>query len=220
MSETCFTGHVTIDVVSDVICPWCFLGKRRLDRALSLHPDTPVDIRWRPFLLDATIPQEGIPRQVYLERKFGPERLKTIHDPLKAAGDAEGIPYAFDRITVTPNTLNAHRLLRWAQVKGLQHRMAERLFQLYWLEGADVGSSAVLIDAAAQLGLDSTVIARLLAGDADLDAIIEEIATAAEIGITGVPTFIFGGHYAVVGAQPPEVLASAIMRVALETRAQ
>jgi len=218
MNDQTTLTTVTIDVVSDVICPWCFLGKRRLDKAIAGLDGIPVDIRWRPFLLDGSIPKEGIPRRDYLERKFGPERMMTIHDPLKAAGEAEGIPYAFDIIAVTPNTLNAHRLLHWAHAEGIQHRMAEHLFQLYWLEGADIGNSTVLVQAAAELGLDAAVIARLIASEADLDLVIDEIKTAAELGINGVPTFIIGNRYAVIGAQAPDVLKGAIVRASLAQR--
>jgi predicted DsbA family dithiol-disulfide isomerase len=210
---------ITIDIVSDVICPWCFLGKRRLDKAISGLDGTAVDIRWRPFLLDASIPKEGLPRQLYLERKFPKERIPGLHAPLKAAGDAEGIPYAFDKITVTPNTLDAHRLIRWAHAPGKQHEMAERLFALYWVEGADIGRREALIKAAIDVGLDGRLVAQLLDGEADLDAVISEITAAAKIGITGVPTFILANRYAVVGAQPAEVLRSAIVRAGLEERA-
>jgi predicted DsbA family dithiol-disulfide isomerase len=206
---------VTIDVVSDVICPWCFLGKRRLDKAIAqLDSSVAADVRWRPFLLDPSIPKEGIDRKLYLERKFGSaERIKELHKPLQSAGAAEGIAYAFEKIRVTPNSLNAHRLIRWAHVQNLQHAMAERLFSLYWLEGADIGASDVLIRAAVDVGLDGTLVTQLLGSDADLDPVIAEVNQATEIGITGVPTFIFAGKYALVGAQSPEALRDAILRV-------
>jgi predicted DsbA family dithiol-disulfide isomerase len=209
---------VTIDIVSDVICPWCYLGKRRLDRALAGLPELRVAIRWHPFLLDATIPAQGLDRQAYLAAKFGRAALATLHDPLIAAGKAEGIPYAFDRITRTPNTLDAHRLLRWAAAEGRQHALAERLFRLYWVEGQDVGDRGVLVRAAEAEAMDGAVVARLLAGGADRDAVIEEIRDAAELGITGVPTFVIGARYVVIGAQPPEVLNGAILRAELEAR--
>jgi predicted DsbA family dithiol-disulfide isomerase len=209
---------VTIDIISDVICPWCFLGKRRLDKAVTGLDQTEVDIRWRPFLLDATIPKEGLDRRDYLTRKFGAARLATLHDPLTAAGDAEGIPYAFDKIARTPNTLDAHRLLRWAKDAGCQHAMAERLFKLYWVEGADIGDTKVLLQAAIAEGMNGPIISDLLQSEADLDAVIEEINAAAELGINSVPTFIVGSRYAVVGAQPPEVLKSAIVRAGLDQR--
>jgi predicted DsbA family dithiol-disulfide isomerase len=210
---------IAIDIVSDVICPWCFLGKRRLDNALASLDGVDVDIRWRPFLLDPSIPKEGLPRQLYLERKFPKERIPQLHAPLKAVGDTEGIAFAFDLITVTPNTLNAHRLIRWAHAAGTQHAMAERLFTLYWTEGADIGSREVLIKAAIDVGLDGILVAHLLDGEVDLDAAVSEIQTATEIGITGVPTFIFGNRYVVVGAQPADVLKSAITRASLDARA-
>jgi predicted DsbA family dithiol-disulfide isomerase len=196
-----------------VICPWCFLGKRRLDKAIAgLGSELQVDVRWRPFLLDSSIPKEGIDRKLYLERKFGPEKIAELHKPLQSAGAAEGINYAFEKISVTPNSLNAHRLIRWAHAQNLQNAMAERLFGLYWLEGADIGASDVLIRAAVDVGLDGTLVTQLLASEADLDPVIAEINQATAIGITGVPTFILAGKYAIVGAQSPEVLREAILR--------
>jgi len=210
---------IIVDVVSDVICPWCFLGKRHLDRAIAALDPGSVEVRWRPFLLDATIPKEGLDRKEYLTRKFGAERLKDLHAPLIAAGKAAGVPYNFERITRTPNTLNAHRLIAWSHATGKQHAMAERLFMDYWSHGKDVGETRVLIDAAIAVGLDGSLVAQLLASEADLDRVIAEINQAAEFGITGVPTFIFGNRYAVVGAQPPEVLKAGITRALLEARA-
>jgi predicted DsbA family dithiol-disulfide isomerase len=205
---------LTIDVVSDVICPWCFLGKRRLDKAIAeLGSDVAPEVRWRPFLLDPSIPKEGIDRTLYLERKFGSERVAELHKPLRSVGAAEGINYAFEKIRVTPNSLNAHRLVRWAHMQNLQNAMVERLFSLYWLEGADIGASDVLIRAGVDVGLDGTLVAQLLGSEADLDPVIAEINQATEIGITGVPTFILAGKYALVGAQSPEALRDAILRV-------
>ena len=211
---------ISIDVVSDVICPWCFLGKRRLGKAIASLDNVPIHVRWRPFLLDASIPKEGIPRKAYLEGKFGSvERIAELHKPLKSAGLAEGIDYAFDKITVTPNTLDAHRLIRWAEAQDLQHAMAERLFALYWLEGADVGSNEVLVRAAGDVGLDAKLVAQLLQSQADLDPVIAEINQAHEFGITGVPTFIIAGRYVIVGAQSSEVIKGGITRAMLEQRA-
>jgi predicted DsbA family dithiol-disulfide isomerase len=210
---------ITIEVVSDVICPWCYLGKRRLDKAIAMLEGVETEIRWRPFLLDATIPDTGIPRREYLLKKFGSaERIAELHKPLRAAGDAEGIAYAFDKIEVTPNTLNAHRLVRWAHGPGKQHEMAEKLFALYWLEGENIGDSDVLLKAAVDVGLDGPLVSQLLGSEADLDPVIAEINQAVELGITGVPTFIVANRYAVVGAQAPEALRSGIMRAALELR--
>lgn len=211
------SAPVTIDVISDVICPWCFLGKRRLDKTIAALTAQPVEVRWRPFQLDPSIPKAGVPRQAYLEKKFGSgPRLAELHKPLLEAGAREGIPYAFDKITVTPNSLDAHRLIRWAHTNNLQSEMVERLFSLYWIEGADIGARDVLIKAAVDVGLDGTLVAQLLQSEADLDAVIAEINQASGMGITGVPTFVLAGRYGVVGAQSPEVLTSAITRAAAE----
>ena len=211
MSEPFF-----IDVISDVICPWCFLGKRRLDKALALLDGVKVMVRWRPFALDPTIPAEGIDRIGYLTAKFGPERLKTLHDPLVAAGAKESVPFRFEAVTRTPNTLDAHRVIRWAHTVKRQHDMAERLFMAYWSEGKDVGSRAVLAAEAGTVGINAAQIAELLASDQDVAEVNAEIAHASNIGVTGVPTYILGQSYALVGAQSPEVLADAINRVAGE----
>ena len=210
---------ITVDVVSDIVCPWCFLGKRRLDMAVASVAPQLVEVRWRPFQLDPSIPKGGVPRQAYLEAKFGSTgRLADLHKPLVAAGERDGIAYAFDRITITPNSLDAHRLIRWSHAHNLQSAMAERLFSLYWLEGADIGNRDVLVKAAVDVGLDGVLVAQLLQSEADLDAVIAEVNQASELGITGVPTFIIANRFAVVGAQSSDVLRSAIMRGGLEAR--
>ena len=175
-----------------------------------------VLVRWRPFALDPTIPAEGLDRVEYLTNKFGAERLASLHDPLIAAGAADGVPYQFDRVTRTPNTLDAHRLIRWAHTAGLQHEMAERLFMAYWSEGKDVGNRAASVAEAGAVGINAAQIAELLDSDQDVDAVKTEIQHAANIGVTGVPTFIFAQSYALVGAQSPDVLADAIGRVVKE----
>lgn len=207
------TEQFVIDVVSDVICPWCFLGKRRLDKALAQLDGMDVLVRWRPFALDPTIPPEGLDRTDYLTRKFGADRLPTLHDPLIEAAARDGVPYNFDAITRTPNTLDAHRLIRWAHTAGLQHEMAERLFMAYWSEGKDVGDRAVLAAEAGAAGINARQIAELLDSDQDVEEVKAEIQHASNIGVTGVPTFIFAQSYALVGAQSPAVLADAIGRV-------
>jgi predicted DsbA family dithiol-disulfide isomerase len=209
-----------IDVVSDVICPWCFLGKRRLDAALARLDDLDVFVRWRPFMLDPTIPPEGLDRQDYMLAKFGPERLKTIHDPLIAAGEELGVPYDFDAITRTPNTLDAHRLIRWSHTVERQHETAERLFMAYWSEGQDVGDRDVLARCAGDAGINAAQIRELLDSDQDVAETRAEIQHASDMGVTGVPTFVLGQSYALSGAQPPEVLADAIGRVAKELAAE
>ncbi|WP_119275303.1 DsbA family oxidoreductase [Taklimakanibacter deserti] len=209
---------ITIDVVSDVVCPWCYVGKHRLEQALAMLPGRKFAVFWRPFQLDPTIPKEGMPRQTYLERKFGRERLANLHKPLIEIGKAEGIPFAFDKITRSPNTLDAHRLLRWAHEAGKQNEMADRLFALYFVEGADIGSSDVLTKAAADVGLDAALVAQLLGTEADLDPVIAEINGAQKMGIGGVPTFILAGRFALSGAQPAETIKRAIEQTALTAR--
>jgi predicted DsbA family dithiol-disulfide isomerase len=213
-------GRFIIDVVSDVICPWCFLGKRRLDAALARIEDLDVLVRWRPFMLDPTIPPEGLDRQDYMLAKFGPERLKTIHDPLIAAGEELGVPFDFDAITRTPNTLDAHRLIRWAHTVERQHETAERLFMAYWNEGQDVGDRDVLARCAGDAGINAAQIRELLDSAQDVEETKAEIQHATSIGVTGVPTFILGQSYALVGAQSPEVLVDAIGRVARDVTAE
>jgi predicted DsbA family dithiol-disulfide isomerase len=205
---------IEIDVVSDVICPWCFLGKRRLDKAIGLLDDIKVDVNWRPFFLDPTIPREGIGRKAYMEGKFGAERLKTIHDPLIAAGKEDGVPYQFDKITRTPNTVDAHRLIRWSHPGGKQSDVAERLFMAYWNGGFDVGDVTVLIKIAGDAGLDVADVSKKLEDGTDIDAVTAEVDHAARMGVNGVPCFILGRKQGLMGAQPPEALADAIRALA------
>jgi predicted DsbA family dithiol-disulfide isomerase len=208
---------ISIDVVSDVICPWCFLGKRRLDKALALIPDVKAEIIFRPFFLDPTIPWEGLDRKEYMTAKFGEERLKTIHDPLIKAGQEDGVPYHFDKITRTPNTMDAHRLLRWAMVEGKQPQIAEALFMAYWSEGRDVGDHQVLADIAEAHGMKREKILTALASDKDKKEVSAETAQAQQMGVTGVPTYIINRKYGVVGAQSAELLAEQIKKAASET---
>ena len=199
-----------IDVVSDVVCPWCFVGKRRLEQAIALAPDVPASIFWRPFQLDGTIPKGGIPREEYLNRKFGVNRAKDMYARLEKLGEEVGIPFAFEKIKVSPNTLDAHRLLRWAQTVGTQSAVKERLLTLFFIEGEDIGDHDLLAEVGAQNGLDRAVIERLLSGTTDEEEVREEIATAQRMGINGVPFFIFNNKVGASGAQPAEVLLQGI----------
>jgi predicted DsbA family dithiol-disulfide isomerase len=208
---------ITIDVVSDVVCPWCYLGQKRLDRAIAATPEIDVAVNWRPYQLDPTIPAGGVDRQKYMLAKFGdPARIAQAHQRLVGLGSAEGIDFAFEAIRVAPNTLDAHRIIRWAGAAGdgVQDRVVRRLFRLNFEEGADIGDQAVLADAAAEAGMDEAVVRTLLPTGADVEAVKAEIATASRMGITGVPCFLIEGRYAVMGAQDAEVLADAIRRVA------
>ena len=206
---------VRVDVVSDVVCPWCFIGKRRLEKAIALNPDIPVEVHWRPYFLNDWIPRDGISREQYLTTKFGsPERYKGIAQRVAAAAAAEGLTYAMDKISRQPNTLDAHRLIRWAERAGKAAEMKQKLMDLYFTEGADLTDKAVLAQAAAKIGLDADQISEALASERDVAEVEHEALSAKEAGIEGVPCFIFGGKFAVSGAQAPEYLAQAIARAA------
>jgi predicted DsbA family dithiol-disulfide isomerase len=208
---------ITVDVVSDVVCPWCFIGQKRLDKAIAAVGDVEVHVRWRPFQLDPTIPPSGMDRRQYMLGKFGSEeRISQIHARIEPLGDAEDIRFAFDAIKVAPNTLDAHRVIRWAGAAGedVQNRLVRRLFQLNFEEGANLGDHAVLTEAAREAGMDASVVETLLPTDADVEAVRNEIATASRMGITGVPCFLLEGKYAVMGAQEADALADAIRQVA------
>ena len=208
---------LTIDVVSDVMCPWCYIGKRRLEDALAeVRNEFDVEVRWRPYQLDPTLPKEGKDRKQYLEDKFGGAvGAEQAYAAVRAAGAEEEIPFAFDKIKVSANTLDAHRLIRWASSLGLpaQHQMVELLFKAYFEDGKSLGDDAVLIEAAEQVGLETPVVERLLAGDADRDTVAAEIDQARQMGVTGVPCFIMDMQYAVVGAQSSEALADAMRKI-------
>ena len=206
---------VRIDVVSDVVCPWCFIGKHRLEAALALKPDIAVEVHYRPYFLNDWIPREGISREQYLTTKFGsPERYKDIAKRVAAAAAEEGLVYASDKMKSQPNTLDCHRLIRWAGGIGKAADMKQRLMDLYFTEGADLTNRAVLIEAAVDVGLDRDDVTTALASDQDVEAIEQEAQSAKEAGIEGVPCFIFAGKFAVSGAQSPEFLAQAIERIA------
>ncbi|HTQ12639.1 MAG TPA: DsbA family oxidoreductase [Rhizomicrobium sp.] len=206
-----------IDVVSDTICPWCFIGKRRLARALAERPDIAFDVRWRAYRLDPTVPPEGVERRAYLKAKFGDgERPRAMSEAIRAAGESENIAFAFDRIARTPNTIDSHRLIRWAGSAGLQDEVVEALFRAYFEEGRDIGDIDVLVDIAGQTGMDTALVADLLEDGADRELVEREDVLAHRMGITGVPTFIFASKYAVSGAHDPETLVGLIDKVVLE----
>lgn len=208
---------VALDVVSDICCPWCFLGKRRLGAAIATLPEIDVLVAWRPYQLDPDIPREGIDRREYFRRKFGDaDEVERMHEHLKKLGAMVGIPYAFERIKKSVNSFDAHRLVRWAQETGRQDRVLERLFAAFWIEGRDISNSTELATIAAEAGLDGDEIARRLADDCDVAAVTADIRHATEIGVKGVPTFILARKYAVSGAEEPEALAKAIRQIAGE----
>lgn len=208
---------VGVDVISDVVCPWCFVGQRNLERANALLSNIDVPVRWRPFQLDPTIPPEGLERESYMLLKFGSrERIAAAHDRLREIGMAAGINFDFEAISIAPNTLDAHRVIRWAGGADdrVQSRLVAHLFRLYFEEGQNIGDRAVLISAAGEAGMDRAVVESLLPTPADRQEVQAEIATAQRMGVTGVPCFLLEGRYALMGAQPPEALADAIRKVA------
>ncbi|MDQ6434537.1 DsbA family oxidoreductase [Mesorhizobium sp. LHD-90] len=210
---------VSVDVVSDVVCPWCYVGQKRLESAIAGLPDIDVKINWRPFQLDPTIPPGGRDRKQYMMAKFGSEeRIRQIHARIEPLGEAEGIDFAFDAIKISPNTLDAHRVIRWAagSEPNVQNAVVKRLFALYFEEGQNIGDPAVLASAARDAGMNAAVTEAMLATDADREAVETEVATASRMGITGVPCFLLENRYAVMGAQDTETLADAIRQVAAE----
>lgn len=205
-----------IDVVSDVMCPWCYIGKRRLETAIA-DTELALDIRWRPFQLDPTLPPGGKDRKIYLAEKFGSiERAGELYENIRQAGEEENIPFAFNRIEVSPNTLDAHRLIRWAGGVDAttQDRAVEALFDAYFIDGRDIGDHGTLVGIASEAGMDGDLVAELLPGDADRELVASDIAQAQAMGVTGVPTFIVANKYALVGAQPAAQLAEAFRTLA------
>ncbi len=208
---------LAIDVVSDVVCPWCFIGKRRLEKAIALRPDIPVEVRFRPYFLNDWVPREGMSRHDYLTTKFGsPERYNANIPRVAAAAAGEGLVYAAEKIKRQPNTVDCHRLILWAEPAGAGARMKQRLMDLYFTEGADLTQRDVLVQAAADCGLDPDRIRIRLASDEDVETVTRAAESAKDAGIDGVPCFIFGGVLAVSGAQAPEYLASAMERALAE----
>jgi predicted DsbA family dithiol-disulfide isomerase len=208
---------VKIDVISDVVCPWCYLGKARLEAALATLPDVEAEIHWRPYMLDPSIPRSGVDRKAYMEAKFGTgPRLGHIHEQLTGFGKDVGISYDFDAIKVAPNTMGAHRLIRWAAQAGpgKQSKVVDLLFKAYFEEGKDIGSAPVLTDIARKSDMDTSIVETLLPTDAEEAGVIGEIAAAKQMGITGVPCFVINQKYAVSGAQTPDILADAISKAA------
>ena len=208
---------IKVDVVSDVMCPWCYIGKRRLEDALEQLDDIVVDLRWRPFQLDATLPPEGKDRKRYLEQKFGgPDRAAAIYQRIRDAGAEDGIAFDFDAIEKSPNTLDAHRLIRWAQGEGEKtgDRVVEALFRAFFLEGQNIGDHDVLTRIASNAGMDAPLVRELLASDRDKAETLAEIEMAQRMGVTGVPCFVLADKYAVQGAQDATTLVNAIREVA------
>lgn len=206
---------ISVDVVSDIVCPWCFIGKRRIEKAIALVPHIPVQLRFHPYFLNDWIPRSGISREDYLTRKFGSvARYGEIARRVQAAAAEEGLVYNIDRISRQPNTTDAHRLILWAGDRGPQ--MKQRLMDLYFTEGADLTDNDVLAQAAADIGLPRDDVAERLTTEDEVDLVTRAAQSAKEAGIDGVPCFIFANALAVSGAQAPEYLANAIERAAAD----
>jgi predicted DsbA family dithiol-disulfide isomerase len=209
------TNPLPIEVVSDVVCPWCFIGKRLLEKAIALKPDIPVEVNFRPYFLNPWVPPEGMSREEYLIAKFGSvERYNSNNQRVVDAAAYAGLTYARDKIKRQPNTLDCHRLILWAGAAA--GPMKQRLMELYFSEGGDLTDREVLVRAAADCGMNADDVRRRLASNDDVERVEAEANQAKEAGIDGVPCFIFGGQLAVSGAQAPEHLAQAIERAAAE----
>jgi len=212
---------LTIDIVSDVVCPWCYIGKRRIENALAQVADVPVEVRWRPFFLNPWVPRQGISREEYLTTKFGSvDAYKGIAGRVVAAANEEGLIYRPDLVKRQPNTIDCHRLIHWADAQGMAADMKQRLMELYFRDGGDLTDTEVLVEAAADVGLDADDVRKRLATDEDVALVSAQAQEAADKGISGVPTYVFAQKYAVSGAQAPELLARAIRQVSAEVNAQ
>ncbi len=212
---------LTIDIVSDVVCPWCYIGKRRIENALKLAPDVPVEVNFRPFFLNPWVPREGISREEYLTTKFGSvEAYHGIAQRVVLAAGEEGLVYRPENVKRQPNTIDCHRLIHWADTIGKAPEMKQRLMELYFRDGGDLTDTEVLVKAAAEIGLDADDVRKRLATDEDVALISALAQDAANKGIQGVPTYVFAQKYAVSGAQDPAMLARAIRQVSEEVNAQ
>ncbi len=199
--------RLLIEIVHDLVCPWCYLGLRRLTRTLNRRPDLQFELSWRPFLLNPDMPRAGMSRSDYVVRKFGGEdRARRLYGSITEIGRAEGMEFRFERIRRTPSSIDAHRLVRWAANYGRDAEMVEALFSAHFTAGRDIGDPQVLSAVAAGCGLSGQQALDFLAGDTETDGIHAENLRAHRLGINGVPCFVLGGRHAIAGAQEPEVI--------------
>lgn len=202
-----------IEIFSDVVCPWCYIGKRRLDAVLDSDAGAGVQVTWRPYQLYPQIPEEGLERDEFVRARFGADAdVKNLYQRVVEEAEGEGLSLDFQRIRRAPNTLRAHRLLSWAEFSGRQHELAEILFRYYFSDGRDVGDPGELVAAAREAGLDADGAAAMLAGDDEVDKVRSELSLAQAAGVTGVPFFVLAGKFAIPGAQPRDTLRALIER--------
>ena len=200
-------ARLSIEVVHDLVCPWCYLGARRLLRTLRRRPDLLVDLIWRPFLLNPDMPRLGMARSDYVVRKFGGEdRARRLYGSIAEIGRAEGVMFRFDRVRRTPSSIDAHRLVRWAARFGRADEVVEGLFAAHFADGRDIGDGAVLAAVATSCGLDAAGAWAMLHSDAEFDGVHADNLRAHRLGINGVPCFVIGERHAISGAQEPEVI--------------
>ena len=214
--------RITIDVISDMVCPWCYLGKARLELAIAEVQDrVSVDVTYRPYQLNPDMPPEGVDHKDWLIEKLGQERMEQSHAMLTELGAAIGIKYDFDAIKISPNTLDAHRLALWAHSESPAHqeRVMSLLFRAYFEQGRNIGNHETLAQIGQEAGLNKDLITRLLASDADKDTVKSEIDAAAQMGVSGVPFFIIDQKYAISGAQEKDLFVEALLDVAKEKAA-
>jgi len=217
MSTNSLRRSITVDVVSDVVCPWCYIGKKRLENAIAELDDVDVTVRWHPFFLNPWVPREGISREDYLTKKFGSvEAYHGMAARVAEAAAAEGLTYHPTEVRRQPNTLDCHRLIHWATAIGRADEMKQKLMELYFRGEGDLTDSEVLVAAAAACGLDPDETRERLNSDEDVARVSRQAEQAAQAGVSGVPTFILGGSYGLSGAQPAAQLAKAIRHVAAE----
>ena len=209
---------IEIDIVSDTICPWCYVGKRRIERAVAGFDGDEVRIRWHPYQLNPGLPPEGMDRSEYVAAKFGgAEAARAVYDRVREAGAADGIAFAFERMPRTPNTFASHRVAHFAARSGSQNEVVEALFRGVFEEGRDIGDHETLLDIGAECGIDPVDLAEYLASTEDVEALRAAEERARQMGVTGVPFFIIGGRYVVTGAQDAAVLRGVLERVAEES---
>ncbi|WP_171204854.1 DsbA family oxidoreductase [Ruegeria sp. HKCCA0235A] len=208
------TQTVKLDILSDPICPWCYIGKTQLDKALANVPDHPFVIEWHPFQLNPDMPDAGMDRREYLERKFGgKDGAVRAYAPVVEHAEKAGLNINFEAMKRTPNTLDAHRLIHWAGIEGKQNAVVDALFDAYFVQGRDIGDHEVLADIADSAGMDAAVVMKLLKSDADREDIRSRDAHSRQMGVSSVPTFIVANQHAVPGAQPPEMWEKVITEI-------